>query len=64
MENFTLNDVYELLGLPSIYDQYLENGELPHWKCSGHEKIDLNLGKAEIHDGKTVITVSFEIEGL
>lgn len=64
MENLTLNDAYELLGLPSIYDRYLEDGELPHWKCLNPGKIDLELGKIEFHDGKTAITIPFEIEGL
>lgn len=64
MENLTLNEVRELLGLPSLFDQYLEEGELPHWKCSDPGKIDLKLGKTEFHDGNTVIVVPFEIEGL
>lgn len=65
MEHLTLNETYELLGLPNLFDRYLEEGELSHWKCSDPGKIDFELlGKTEIHDGKIIIVIPFEIEGL
>ena len=61
MHDLTLNDVYELLGISSIYERYLETGELPHWICSESEKLDLDFGKPDFEDGKLIIKILFDI---
>lgn len=61
MRYLTLNDVYELLGMPSIYERYLETGELPHWIGSESEKLDMELVEPEFEDGKLIIKMTFDI---
>lgn len=62
MYGLTLNDVYEVLGMPSIYERYLETGELPHWIGSESEKLDLEFGEPEFEDGKLIINIKMTFD--
>lgn len=62
MHDLTLNDVYELLGIPSIYERYLETGKLPYWNCSESEKLDIEFGEPEFEDGKLIIDIKMTFD--
>lgn len=61
METMTTKEIFEFLGMKSIFEEYLETGEIPkHWKNTPFEKIDLKLFNPEIRDGKLIIHTSLE----
>lgn len=59
MKLMTINEVYNFLGIPTVFDQYIETGKLPCWNCSASEKLDLEFEKSDFCNGQLIIRIPF-----